>query len=332
MKRAAGETIMFKVLLSRLGQAALVMLVVSAVSFVMFRYVGDPIATMSRENASVEEKAELRRSLGLDQPLVVQYGRFLGRTLSGDLGISYRNQRPVTELIAERLPATLELVIVATILSLALGIPLGVLCALKPNGIAARLVQALSLIGISTPTFVTGIVLILVFAVSLGWLPSFGRGQVVDLGWWSTGFLTISGLKSLLLPGITLALYQLTLIMRLVRAEMIDVLSSDYIRFAKARGLPTRYIHFRLALRNALMPVITVTGLQIGSLIAFAIVTETVFQWPGMGLLFIQAVSFVDIPVMAAYLLFVGLLFVLINTVVDILYAVVDPRLRARSA
>ncbi|WP_262027373.1 ABC transporter permease [Microvirga sp. Mcv34] len=323
---------MFNVLISRLGQAVLVMLVVSAVSFVMFRYVGDPVATMSRENASVEEKAELRRSLGLDQPLVVQYGHFLSRTLRGDLGISYRNQRPVTELIAERLPATLELVIIATILSLALGIPLGVLCALKPHGIAARLVQALSLIGISTPTFVTGIVLILVFAVSLGWLPSFGRGQVVDLGWWSTGFLTISGLKSLLLPGITLALYQLTLIMRLVRAEMIDVLSSDYIRFAKARGLPARYIHFRLALRNALMPVITVTGLQIGSLIAFAIVTETVFQWPGMGLLFIQAVSFVDIPVMAAYLLFVGLLFVLINTVVDILYAVVDPRLRARSA
>jgi peptide/nickel transport system permease protein len=323
---------MVKVLLSRLGQAVLVMLVASAVSFVMFRFVGDPVATMSRENATIEEKAELRRSLGLDQPVVVQYGRFLARTLTGDLGISYRNQRPVTQLIAERLPATLELVIVATILSLALGIPLGVLCALKPNGVAARLIQAVSLIGISTPTFVTGIVLILVFAVSLGWLPSFGRGQVVNLGWWSTGFLTASGLKSLLLPGITLALYQLTLIMRLVRAEMIDVLSSDYIRFAKARGLPTRYIHFRLALRNALMPVITVTGLQIGSLIAFAIVTETVFQWPGMGLLFIQAVSFADIPVMAAYLLFVGLLFVLINTVVDILYAVVDPRLRARSA
>ncbi len=323
---------MVKVLLSRLGQAALVMLVVSAVSFVMFRFVGDPVATMSRENATVGEKAELRRSLGLDQPVVVQYGRFLSRTLAGDLGISYRNQRPVTQLIAERLPATLELVIVATILSLSLGIPLGVLCALKPTGIAARAVQALSLIGISTPTFVTGIVLILVFAVTLGWLPSFGRGQVVDLGWWTTGFLTTSGLKSLLLPGTTLALYQLTLIMRLVRAEMIDVLSSDYIRFARARGLPSRYIHFRLALRNALMPVITVTGLQIGSLIAFAIVTETVFQWPGMGLLFIQAVSFADIPVMAAYLLFVGLLFVLINTVVDILYAVVDPRLRARSA
>jgi peptide/nickel transport system permease protein len=323
---------MFKVLASRLGQAALVMLVVSAVSFVMFRYVGDPVASMSRENATIEEKAELRRSLSLDQSLVTQYSRFLGRTLSGDLGISYRNQRPVTELIAERLPATLELVIVATFLSLALGIPLGVLCALRPDGAAARLVQAVSLIGISTPTFVTGIVLILVFAGILGWLPSFGRGQVVDLGWWSTGFLTWSGLKSLILPGITLALYQLTLIMRLVRSEMIDVLSTDYIRFARARGLPTRYIHFRLALRNALMPVITVTGLQIGSLIAFAIVTETVFQWPGMGLLFIQAVSFVDIPVMATYLLFVGLIFVIINTVVDILYAMVDPRLRVRSA
>ncbi|WP_210485955.1 ABC transporter permease [Microvirga antarctica] len=323
---------MFKVLLSRLGQAALVMLVVSAVSFVMFRYVGDPVATMARENASIAEKEELRQSLGLDQSIVTQYGRFLKRTLSGDLGISYRNQRPVTQLIAERLPATMELVIVATFLSLALGIPLGVLCALRPNGATARLVQAISLIGISTPTFVTGIVLILVFAVTLGWLPSFGRGQVVDLGWWSTGFLTWSGIKSLILPGITLALYQLTLIMRLVRSEMIDVLSTDYIRFARARGLPTRYIHFHLALRNALMPVITVTGLQIGSLIAFAIVTETVFQWPGMGLLFIQAVSFVDIPVMAAYLLFVGLLFVIINTIVDVLYAVVDPRLRARSA
>jgi peptide/nickel transport system permease protein len=322
---------MLRLILARLGQAALVMLAVSAVSFAMFRFVGDPVAGMVREDASVQEKAQLRQALGLDQPVVVQYGRFLSRTLQGELGVSYRNQRPVTVLIAERLPATLELVIVATLLSLLLGIPLGVLCALRPDGLAARAVQAVSLIGISTPTFVTGIVLILVFAVTLGWLPSFGRGQVVQLGWWSTGFLTASGWKALLLPGITLALYQLTLIMRLVRSEMIDVLSSDYIRFARARGLPTRRIHFRLALRNALMPVITVTGLQIGSLIAFAIVTETVFQWPGMGLLFIQAVSFSDVPVMAAYLIFVGLLFVMINTAVDLLYGLVDPRLRVRA-
>ena len=322
---------MIRLVLERLAQAVLVLLAVSAVSFTMFRFVGDPVAAMSREGASVQEKAELRQSLGLDRPIVVQYGAFLNRTLHGDWGISYRNQQPVTKLLADRLPATLELVLMATLLSLSVGIPLGVVCALKPDGVAARLIQAVSLIGISTPTFVTGIVLILVFAVTLGWLPSFGRGPTVDLGWWTTGLLTLGGLKALVLPAITLALYQLTLIMRLVRSELIDVLSSDYIRFAKARGLPARYIHYRLALRNALMPVITVTGLQIGSLIAFAIVTETVFQWPGMGLLFIQAVSFADVPVMAAYLLFVGLIFVVINSVVDMLYAVVDPRLRVRA-
>ena len=319
-------------LLLRLGQALLVMFAVTGIAFLMFRFVGDPVAIMAREGASQAEKAELRHSLGLDQPVIVQYARFVGRVAQGDLGNSFRNQRPVSELLVERLPATLELVLVATILALSIGIPTGVLCALKPDGALARLIQALSLFGISMPTFVTGIALILVFAVLLHWLPSFGRGDVVRIGAWTTGFLTLSGLKSLILPAITLALYQLTLIMRLVRSEMIDVLSSDYIRFAQARGLPRRYINFRLALRNALMPVITVTGLQIGSLIAFAIVTETVFQWPGMGLLFIQAVSFADVPVMAAYLLFVGFMFVVINMVVDATYAVVDPRLRTRRA
>jgi peptide/nickel transport system permease protein len=317
---------------SRLVQAVLVMLTVTAIAFVMFRYVGDPVAMMSREDATPAEKAELRQSLGLDRPVFVQYADFVGRVARGDLGISFRNQRPVSELLAERLPATLELVFVATLLSLAVGIPLGVLCALKPEGVVARAIQMLSLVGISMPTFVTGIGLILVFAVILRWLPSFGRGDVVRVGDWTTGFLTKSGLTSLILPSITLALYQLTLIMRLVRAEMIDVLSADYIRFARARGLPARYIYFRLALRNALMPVVTVTGLQIGSLVAFAIVTETVFQWPGMGLLFIQAVSFADVPVMAAYLLFVGFLFVLINATVDVIYTLIDPRLRTRRA
>ena len=308
------------------------MLAVTAIAFLMFRYVGDPVAIMAREDATQAEKAELRARLGLDRPVAVQYGRFLARIGAGDLGISYRNQRPVADLLAERLPATLELVLVATLLSLALGIPLGVLSALKPDGALSRIIQAASLVGVSTPTFVTGIVLILVFAVGFRVLPSFGRGETVDLGFWRTGFLTWSGLKALVLPAVTLALYQLTLIMRLVRAEMIDVLSSDYIRFARARGLPSGVIHYKLALRNALMPVITVTGLQVGSLVAFAIVTETVFQWPGMGLLFIQAITFVDIPVMAAYLLFVGLLFVTINMVVDLVYTLVDPRLRARGA
>jgi peptide/nickel transport system permease protein len=321
-----------RTLTSRLIQAVLVMLVVTACAFLMFRYVGDPVRILSREDATQDEKAELARQLGLDQPVFVQYGRFVGRVLRGDLGISFRNQRPVATLLAERLPATLELVLIATVLALSIGIPLGVLCALRPEGALARIVQAVSLIGVSTPTFVTGIVLILVFAVRLGWLPSFGRGDTVDVLGWQTGFLTASGWRSLILPGCTLALYQLTLIMRLVRSEMIDALSSDYIRYARARGLPERYINFRLALRNALMPVITVTGLQIGSLIAFAIVTETVFQWPGMGLLFIQAVGFADIPVMAAYLLFVGLMFVAINMLVDVVYALVDPRLRTRAA
>ena len=323
---------MLRALGSRLLQAALVMLVVTGVAFLMFRYVGDPVRVLSREDATQEEKVELARALGLDQPVVVQYARFLGRVARGDLGVSFRNQRPVAGLIAERFPATMELVIVATLLSLGLGVPLGVLCALRPDSALARLIQAASLIGVSTPTFVTGIALILVFAVWLGWLPSFGRGQTVDVLGWPTGFLTASGWRSLLLPGVTLALYQLTLIMRLVRSEMIDALSSDYVRYARARGLPERYVNFKLALRNALMPVITVTGLQIGSLIAFAIVTETVFQWPGLGLLFIQAVSFVDLPVMSAYLLFVGFMFVVINMIVDLVYALVDPRLRTRAS
>ena len=323
---------MLALLGQRALQAALVMLAVTALAFVMFRYVGDPVRTLAREDASVAEQAELRAALGLDAPVVVQYARFVARIATGDLGASFRNNRPVRELILERLPATLELVLVATVIALGFGIPLGVWCALAPNGVCARLVQTLSLVGISTPTFVTGIGLILVFAVTLKWLPSFGRGDVVQIGWWSSGFFTASGWRSLLLPAITLALYQLTLIMRLVRSEMIDVLSSDHVRFARARGLPTSTIHFKLALRNALMPVITVTGLQIGSLVAFAIVTETVFQWPGLGLLFIQAIAFVDIPVMAAYLLFVGLMFVVLNTIVDVLYALVDPRLRVRAS
>jgi peptide/nickel transport system permease protein len=322
---------MLRLILSRLGQMLLVMAAVTAVAFVIFRYVGDPVLIMSREDATPQEKAELRASLGLDQPVIVQFARFAGRVVTGDLGNSFRNQRPVAQLIAERLPATLELVLVATVLALAAGIPLGVYCALHPASWVTRGIQTLSLAGISTPTFVTGIVLILIFSVWLKWLPSFGRGDVVKLGWWSTGFLTASGLRSLVLPSVTLALFQVTLVMRLVRAEMLDVLSSDYIRYARARGLPAGYIHRRLALRNALMPVITVTGMQIGALIAFAIITETVFQWPGMGLLFIQAVSFVDLPVMAAYLLFVGLMFVTINMAVDIIYALVDPRLRTRT-
>ena len=315
-------------LVRRIIQSIFVMLAVALIAFMMFRFMGDPVNSMVSENATTAERDEVRARLGLDQPLVVQYARFVVRAAQGDFGLSWRNARPVSSLLAERFPATAELVLVAAGLSLLLGIPLGILTALRPHAISTQALQVLSLVGISLPTFVTGILLILVFSVWLGWLPSFGRGTVVDLGWWSTGFLTVTGLKALILPSIMLCLFQLTLIMRLVRAEMMEVLRTDYIKFARARGLSDRAIHFRHALKNTLIPVITIFGLQLGGLIAFAIITETVFQWPGMGALFIQAVSFGDVPVMAAYLVLVSLIFVTINTIVDLLYVVLDPRLR----
>ena len=311
----------------RLLQAVLVMLAVALIAFAMFRFVGDPVNSMLPENATTEDREALRTLLGLDEPIPTQFLRFVHGAVRGDFGISYRNKRPVSDLIAERLPATLELVAAAAVFALLLGVPMGVYTALNRHGFVSNLLQVVSLIGISVPTFVTGILLILVFSIWLSWLPSFGRGEVMQLGWWSTGLLTASGLKSLVLPSVMLGLFQVTLIMRLVRAEMLEVLRTDFIRFARARGLPDRAVHFAHALRNTLMPVITITGLQLGSMIAFAIITETVFQWPGMGLLFIHAVNFADIPVMSAYLVLVAFIFVVINMVVDLLYFVVDPRL-----
>jgi peptide/nickel transport system permease protein len=283
---------------------------------------------MVGQDATQAEKDQLRHDLGLDRPFVVQFARFVGRAVQGDFGRSLRQGRSVAELLKERLPATVELAVVAAVLALVVGIPLGIYTALHRDSPLAHAVMAASLVGVSLPTFLIGIVLILVFAVRLKWLPSFGRGETVAIGWWTTGLLTASGRKALILPAITLSLFQMTLVMRLVRAEMIDVLKSDFIRFARARGLTERAIHFRHALRNTLVPVITITGLQLGAIIAFAIITETVFQWPGMGLLFIQAVNFADVPVMAAYLCLIALVFVAINLVVDLLYYAVDPRLR----
>nr|WP_255575107.1 ABC transporter permease [Caldovatus aquaticus] len=313
----------------RILQAIPVMLVVSLVSFLMFAHVGDPVAIMLGQDHTPEQREALVRDLGLDQPVLVQYWRFLGNAIAGDFGLSYRLSRPVAELIAERAPATLELAFTAAALALLVGVPMGVYTGLYRNSWISRLFLTFSLIGVSLPTFLIGILLILVFSVWLGWLPSFGRGETVQIGWWTTGFLTWSGIKALILPAITLGLFQLTLIMRLVRAEMLEVLRTDYIRFARARGLSNRAVHFGHALRNTLVPVITIAGLQLGAIIAFAIVTETVFQWPGMGLLFIQSVGAADIPVMAAYLLLIAAVFVTINLVVDLLYYAVDPRLRA---
>jgi peptide/nickel transport system permease protein len=315
-------------IIRRLLQAVVVMLTVAFIAFMLFQYVGDPVTNLLGQDATPEQRDNLRRDLGLDQPFPVQFAKFVGNAVQGEFGLSLRQGRKVSTLIKERLPATLELAMTAAVLALAVGIPMGVYAALKRGNFLSQVMMTVSLLGVSLPTFLIGILLILIFAVNLKVLPSFGRGETVALGFWTTGFLTPEGWKHLILPSVTLAFFQLTLIMRLVRAEMLEVLRTDYIKFAKARGLTDRAVYFGHALKNTMVPVITITGLQLGGLIAFAIVTETVFQWPGMGLLFIQAVQFADIPVMAAYLCLIALIFVVINLLVDLLYFAVDPRLR----
>ena len=322
---------MLSFIVQRLFQSVIVMISVAFVSFALFQFVGDPINNMVGQDATEEQRQLLREKLGLDKPWPLQFANFVLNISQGEFGMSYRVGIPVDELIATRLPATIELVLVSAVLSLIVGIPMGVYTGLNRNSWLSRLFLSLSLIGISLPTFVIGILLILIFGVWLQWLPTFGRGGVVDLGWWSTSFLTVDGWRSLIMPSVTLALFQLTLIMRLVRAEMLEVLRTDYIKFSRARGLKNRSIYFGHALKNTLVPVITITGLQIGSLLAFSIITETVFQWPGMGLLILQAIQFVDIPVMSSYLVLIALIFVIINLIVDLLYYIVDPRLRIES-
>ena len=319
---------MFAFVLRRLIQAIIVMITVAFIAFMLFQYVGDPVVFLLGQDAKPDQIEALRSDLGLDRPFFVQFWHFLLNAVQGEFGLSLRQGAKVSRLIGERFPATLELALVAAALALLIGVPMGVYSALRRGSFLSQVFMTFSLLGVSLPPFLVGILLILVFAVGLGWFPSFGRGDVVQMGWWSSGLLTVQGWHHIVLPAITLALFQLTLIMRLVRAEMLEVLRTDYIKFARARGLSNRAIHFGHALKNTLVPVITITGLQLGALIAFAIITETVFQWPGMGLLFIQAVTFADIPVMAAYLCLVALIFVLINLVVDLLYFVVDPRLR----
>ncbi|MGJ3261620.1 MAG: ABC transporter permease [Salinarimonas sp.] len=320
---------MLAFIIRRVLQAIGVLIAVGLISFSMFRFAGDPINQLVSLDTPAAEREALRDALGLDDPVPAQFFRYIVKAAQFDFGISYQFRQPVSDMLASRAPATLELAIVATIFAMVVGILMGVYSALRRDSALAKLMQAVSLIGISLPTFLIGILLIYVFSVSLGWLPSFGRGEVVRIGGWTTGLLTASGWAAIVMPAITLGLFQMTLIMRLVRAEMLEVLRADYIRFARARGLTDRAINFGHALKNTLIPVITVAGLQFGSVVAFAIITETVFQWPGMGLLFVQAVQNVDIPIMAAYLMFVGAIFVVINLIVDILYTVVDPRLRS---
>ena len=319
---------MLAFVLSCFVQAVLVMIVVSLIAFTLFRFVGDPVNQMVGIETSAQERAELRQQLGLNDPIVVQFSRFIWNAAHFDFGASYQFKQPVVDLFKERFPATIELSVISALLSLLLGIPMGVYSALHRGSWLSEIIQTVSLIGISLPTFLIGILLIFLFSVSLGWLPSFGRGDVVAIGFWTTGLLTKSGLRALVLPAVTLGLFQMALIMRLVRSEMIEVLRTDYIKFARARGLPNRIVNFGHALKNTLVPVMTIAGLQFGSIIAFAIITETVFQWPGMGLLFLRAVQNADIPIMSAYLLLVAGIFVTINLIVDLLYVVVDPRIR----
>lgn len=319
---------MIRFLFQRLFQAATVLLVVALLAFVMFRFAGDPVAQLVSQDTSFEDRAAIREAMGLNDPLPVQFAGFVGRVLQGDFGLSYQMGQPVGALLADRLPASIELSLVAFLLALLIGIPMGVYSGLKPDSALARLFLIVSLAGVSLPTFFIGIMLILAFGVELGLLPTFGRGETVDLGWWSTGLLTKTGWQSIILPACTLGLFQMTFIMRLVRAEMLEVLRADYIKFARARGIPPRRIHFGHALKNTLVPVLTIAGLQLGSIIAFGIVTESVFQWPGIGLLFLQAISTVDIPIMSTYLLLVAVIFVSISLIVDLLYVLVDPRLR----
>ncbi len=322
---------MIALIIRRCFQSILVLLAVALLAFTMFRFVGDPVAQMAGQDTSLEDRAGLRERLGLNDPIPIQFARYVGNTLQGNFGISFRIGRPVNELIVERLPATLELSLIAALFSLVVGIPMGVYTALYPERWLSKVFLTSSLIGIALPTFFIGILLILLFGVVLGMLPTFGRGDVVALGWWTTGMLSVSGWKSILMPAFTLGMFQLTLIMRLVRSEMLEVLRTDYIKFARARGLANRSVNFGHALKNTLVPVMTITGLQVGSIIAFAIITETVFQWPGMGLLFLQAIQFADVAVMSTYLVLISFFFVVINLIVDILYHVVDPRLRVES-
>ena len=323
---------MLAFILRRLIQAVMVMVTVAFIAFMLFQYVGDPVVFLLGQDATPEQIRSLRADLGLDKPFFVQFWHFLVNAAQGEFGLSLRQGAKVSRLMAERFPATLELALVAAALALLVGVPMGVYAALKRGTFISQAFMTLSLLGVSLPTFLIGILLILVFAVVLGWFPSFGRGEVVHIGWWTSGLLTAKGWHHITLPAITLAIFQLTLVLRLVRSEMLEVLRTDYIKFARARGLPDRSVYFGHALKNTLVPVITIAGLQLGGLIAFAIITETVFQWPGMGLLFIQAVTFADIPVMAAYLCLIALIFVVINLVVDLLYFVVDPRLRVGHA
>ncbi len=315
--------------IKRLGQALVVMIVISLIAFSIQDNLGDPLRELVGQSVSEAERQALRDEMGLNDPFLVQYWRFLKRAVKGDLGNSYFFKRPALEVIMEKLPATVELVMGATLIILLFSIPIGVYCAINPRNWFTRLMMGTSIIGISIPVFLTAILLIYLFSIELGWFPSFGRGEtIVIFGGWHTGLLTSDGLMHLVLPSVALSSIMLPLFIRLIRSEMMEVLEQEYIRFAWAKGLTRRRIWFLHALKNTLLPVITVGGVQIGTMIAYTILTETVFQWPGMGFLFLEAVNRVDTPLIIAYLIVVGLIFVVTNTLVDLIYGLVNPTVK----
>lgn len=323
---------MLAFLVRRAGQAIMVMLVISVIAFSIQDNLGDPLRELVGQSVSEEQRQLLREQMGLNDPFVVQYWRFLKKAVRGDLGTSYFFKKPALEVILDKLPATVELVVGASLIIVFFSVPIGVYAAIYPKHWFSKLAMGASIVGISIPVFLTAIMSIYVFSVELGWLPSYGRGETVQIYGWSTGVLTRDGLVHLILPCIALSSIMLPLFIRLIRAEMMEVLESEYIKFAWAKGLDRRRIWFLHALKNTLLPVITVGGVQIGTLIAFTILTETVFQWPGMGFLFLEAVNRVDTPLIVAYLIVVGLIFVITNTIVDLIYGLVNPTVKlARS-
>jgi peptide/nickel transport system permease protein len=315
---------------SRILQTIIVLLAISFIAFALVANLGDPLAALLSPDATPADRAALVSALHLDEPFLNRFVDFVRGLLAGNFGISYRTHEPVAKLIAERLPATLELAGASLVITLLVGTTAGVYCGVHPKSLLARLIMFVSIAGVTLPTFVVGIMLIVVFSVKLGWFPSFGRGDTVQLGFWSTGLLTASGWRAIVLPAITLALFQVTFVIRMIRTQLMEVGQSEHIRFARARGLTERRVWFVYALKNTLLPVITVLGLQLGNIIAFSVVTENVFAWPGLGSLFLQSIQAADIPVISIYLILVGAIFMFINLAVELSYPLIDARVLRR--
>lgn len=320
---------MLAFLARRLVQALIVMFVISLISFSIQDNLGDPLREMVGQSVSEAERQQLRDELGLNDPFLTQYGRFLSKAVQGDLGQSYFFKEPALDVILAKLPATLELTFGATLLIIVISIPAGVYAAIRPDSFLTRIILGFSILGISVPVFLTAIFSIYLFSIELGWLPSYGRGELIHVwGPWETGYLNKDGLLHLILPCFALASIMLPLFIRLIRSEMVEVLHTEYVKFAKAKGLRKYRIYFLHALKNTMLPVVTVGGVQIGTMVAYTILTETVFQWPGMGFLFLEAVNRVDTPLIVAYLIVVGAIFVVVNTIVDLIYGLINPTVR----